>query len=368
MNILTLSPDGRDLRTPDSPAAQRFIKYGSRTKRFDAVVPGAITATTQLAENVTIFSVQALGKAAYLFSCIRAVSRLMRHTRYDIFSTRDTYYLGIITLALARYHRIGLEIQVHGFEKLAGIRRLLAGWLLRNADSVRVVSMRLKQKLTNEFDVPANRITVCPIFIDHERIQNEQSQHPLSLEPHHPFTFITVGRCVPVKNVALQIRALQSVNRQYPARLIIVGDGPLRAHLENVALREQVDHLVLFCGAQREISPYFAMADCFLLTSNEEGYGLAPIEAACAGLPVIMTDVGCAGEVLKPEENALIIPPNNEQALVAAMCRMIADQDTRQFIRKQQTTIGNRLLSLEATLDLYQESWERASLASKTTT
>lgn len=368
MNILTLSPDGRDLLAPDSPAAQRFIQYGSRTERFDVVVPSTITTTTHLARNITIFSVKSSGKAAYLLSCARAVSRILKHARYDIFSTRDTYYLGIVALGLARYHRIGLEIQVHGFEKLAGIRRPLARWLLRNADSVRVVSERLKQKLTNEFDVPANRITVCPIFIDHQRIRTEQSQHPLSSQPHVPFTFITVGRCVPVKNIALQIRALHSVNQQHPARLIIVGDGPLRAQLESAAIREQVDHLVLFCGAQRELSPYFAMADCFVLTSNEEGYGLAPIEAACAGLPVIMTDVGCAGEVLKSEENALVIPPNNEQALVEAMHRMMNDHDTRRHIRQQQTTIGDRLLSLQATLDLYQESWERASRTSKTKT
>ena len=65
----------------------------------------------------------------------------------------------------------------------------------------------------------------------------------------------------------------------------------------------------------------------FLLTSNYEGWGLAIIEAASFGLPIIMTDVGCAGEIIKNEESGIIIPVGDKKALAAAMTKLIQNKN-----------------------------------------
>ena len=83
-------------------------------------------------------------------------------------------------------------------------------------------------------------------------------------------------------------------------------------------IREQV----IFYGWQDKIGDLYHSADCLLLTSDSEGYGLVAVEARNCGLPVIITEVGCADEVIKDSAHGLVIPTNDQTALVQAMEKM----------------------------------------------
>lgn len=357
MKVLMLSPDRGDLFDPASPAARRFVQYGDLVERFDVLLPDAAGRTIHPSERVTFYGVRAQNRLAYVCRIVQQFRKLQKTRSYDVLTTRDPYFLGAIALLLARVFGLGLEIQVHGFEKLGWIRRRLARFVLSRADSVRAVSERLKRKLIDEFGVPATRIMTYPIFIDATAFPSSS----VSSVPHDPFTFLTIGRLVPVKNIALQLRALAEVRPTADVRLTVLGEGPFRADLEKLAKDLQIESAVDFVGFVKEVAPFFAQADVFLLTSFEEGYGLAPIEAACAGLPVIMTDVGCANEVIRHEENGLIIPVADQVALVAAMRRLMADGDLRTAIRARNVEIRHALPTHEATLSNYRASWERAA-------
>ncbi len=357
MKVLLLSPDGHDLLDPAAPAARRLVQYAAMVERFDVLLPDPQGRTTKLSDRVTLYGVSARNKALYLLRLIPAVRQRARAERYDVLSTRDPYYLGALAVVLARLLGIGLEIQVHGFEKLGGVRRWLAKFALPRAESVRAVSTRLARKLIEEFGVRPERITVCPIYVDCAAYLPQ----PHVVRPHGPYTFLTVGRLVPVKNIALQLHALADLRRTTDARLVVVGDGPLRGDLQRLAKELGVEAAVEFAGATKDVTPFFARSDAFLLTSHEEGYGLAPIEAACAGLPVVMTDVGCAGEAIRDGEQGLVIPVNDRAALVAAMRRLMEDGDLRATLATQRGSVRNRILSLEATHAAYLASWERAA-------
>ncbi len=114
---------------------------------------------------------------------------------------------------------------------------------------------------------------------------------------------------------------------------------------------------VTFTGTVSDPTPFFHEADAFLLTSLSEGYGMAPIEAACFGLPVIMTDVGCANEVILDQINGFVIPVGDELALVKAMKRLIEEPETRERIQEENKKLFEKLPTLQKTLRRYRESW-----------
>lgn len=105
------------------------------------------------------------------------------------------------------------------------------------------------------------------------------------------FTLIHVGRLVAEKNHEFLIRLMLELRRAVPeAQLLLVGDGPLRTHLERLAATLGVAEAVHFLGARRDIPELLSLADLFVFPSLTEGLGLSPVEAQAAGLPVLLAD------------------------------------------------------------------------------
>ncbi|MCR4334672.1 MAG: glycosyltransferase [Patescibacteria group bacterium] len=266
---------------------------------------------------------------------------------FNVISVQDTYYLALLGVYLAKKYSVGIEIQVHGFEKYRGIRKIIAYFVLQNADSIRVVSNRLRERIKN-MGIAERKITTVSIYTDISAISPK-----LKYEINRKFIFLTVGRLVPVKNIGMQIKAFKEIVNEFPdSELWVVGDGPEKDRFE-------FNEKVKFFGNQDDLSHYYSSADAFLLTSKSEGWGLVIIEAGAYGLPIIMTDVGCAGEVVINGENGIVIPVEDKKSLIRNMKRIIEDEDLR---RKFGTAIRSKVLSLpskEKTLSLYKESWER---------
>ena len=93
--------------------------------------------------------------------------------------------------------------------------------------------------------------------------------------------------------------------------LHIVGSGPDEKKLKSYVARLGLEQHVVFHGYQSgyALGMFYRECDAFLLTSDYEGWGMVIIEAAAAGLPIIMTDVGCAGEIIIHGESGLVVPP-----------------------------------------------------------
>jgi len=87
---------------------------------------------------------------------------------------------------------------------------------------------------------------------------------------------------------------------------------------------------------------------------------MAIVEAANHGLPIIMTDVGCAGELIENEKSGLIIPVDNQIKLEEAMVRIIKDDSLRKKLAEGALSAVKKLPSKEETLALYKQSWEKA--------
>ena len=124
----------------------------------------------------------------------------------------------------------------------------------------------------------------------------------------------------------------------------------------------KLENNVKFLGWQNNPGEFYSQADTFLLTSYYEGWGMAVVEAVGHSLPIIMTDVGCAGELIKNGESGIVIPVNNQAKLEEAMMRLINDENLRKKLAEGAFSAIKNLPSKEETLALYKKSWEKAIL------
>jgi len=358
MKVLNLSLDN-SVADKNSALAARVVDYGNLVEKYAVVAPGRKEIAVELSEKVKVYISGGVGKTAQFFNIYRTGKRLLSQEKYDVITVQDQYYLALLGLWLAEKYHVSLEIQVHGFEKCRGLRKLIARYVLPRANVIRCVGQRLKRQLVNNFGVAEEKITVVPIY---SAINNKQLAINNKKNGDN-FIFLTVGRLVPVKNTALAISAMAEVVKKYlQAELWIVGDGPedknLKFKIENLKLVNSIK--LLGQKSREELENLYEIADVFLLTSDSEGWGLVAIEAASYGLPIIMTDVGCAGEVFKNNESGVIIPVGDKSALVSAMETMLRDETWRQKIGEGARRAVQALPSKQETLNLYLASWRQA--------
>lgn len=135
----------------------------------------------------------------------------------------------------------------------------------------------------------------------------------------------TVGRLEPVKDQANLIRAFRQVRLNVPsAALVLVGDGALRRELEAVAKAEGVADATRFLGDRSDVPRLLQGLDVFALSSVSEGYSIALLEACAAQLPIVATDVGGNGEIVRDRRNGLLVPARDADALAAALTELLS--------------------------------------------
>lgn len=138
--------------------------------------------------------------------------------------------------------------------------------------------------------------------------------------------FVSVARLAPAKGFDVLLDAFAAASRDDPRlRLTIVGDGRERAKLEEQAARLRIADVVTFAGRQprTEIARLLHTSDAFVLASRAENLTVAVLEAWCAGLPVVTTDVGGHSEVMEPHLGHLV--PSEDTAALADALRSVAD-------------------------------------------
>lgn len=139
---------------------------------------------------------------------------------------------------------------------------------------------------------------------------------------------VTVGRLVPWKGIPAVIRALSHLSvRGQNATLVIVGDGPQREALESLVTELGLGASVRFTGELDRASAleYVKAADVFVLNTAYEGFSHQLIETMAVGTPIVTTSVGGNAELMRHEDNALIVPLDGVEEIATAIHRVLSD-------------------------------------------
>jgi glycosyltransferase involved in cell wall biosynthesis len=150
------------------------------------------------------------------------------------------------------------------------------------------------------------------------------------VERDDALVFGFVGRLVPIKDPATLLHAFATVRREIPrARLMMVGDGELRAPMELLAQRLGLADAVAFLGWRTDLVNIYAALDVLVLSSVSEGTPVAMIEAMAARKPVVATSVGGVPDLVSDGTTGLLVAPGDPGVLAEAMIRLARRPEAR---------------------------------------
>lgn len=142
------------------------------------------------------------------------------------------------------------------------------------------------------------------------------------------FTIVTVANLFPKKNIELVLEIAQELQE---CRFIIVGDGTHRNILENIIQSKNISNIE-FVGFKSaiEVRQYYQESDCYLLTSFAEGTPTSALEALACGLPIVSSNAGGLGNIVKENENGFIINNFNKNRYIEKINLIKDDVNLRQ--------------------------------------
>jgi glycosyltransferase involved in cell wall biosynthesis len=176
--------------------------------------------------------------------------------------------------------------------------------------------------------VPAKKMRVIFNGIDADRFRPDPARRSGArdmLGLGEEFTWLSVGRLEPGKDYPTLVQAFAQVVSQQPCcRLLIAGDGRLRAELESLARAQEPGGRVRLLGFRDDIPDLMQGADAFVMSSTWEGIPNVVLEAAASGLPVVATDVGGNPDIILDGESGYLVPPRDGAALAGRMTAVMA--------------------------------------------
>ena len=168
---------------------------------------------------------------------------------------------------------------------------------INESDAITAVSDSLREETLRSFSIE-KEIHVIPNFVDVKRFhQTDKNHFKQMLAPDGERILVHVSNFRPVKRVPDVIRIFAEVKKEVPAKLLMIGDGPDRQMVEEMARNLGIYNDVRFLGKQEQISEILSIADLFLLPSETESFGLSALEAMACSVPVISTNAGGLSEI-----------------------------------------------------------------------
>ncbi|MSR85300.1 glycosyltransferase [Candidatus Uhrbacteria bacterium] len=360
MRLLVIGLDTAVL-DPASGSAERQRAYFQGIEADIFVLARGTERTISLSDSIHVFQPGGSSFFGMMWKMFWAVYRQGRLKQYDVMTVQDAYLCGWIG-QFARVRNTLLHIQDHSaaFARPAfGLKerflKYFSLWLIRRADRVRTVSQRGQQGLI-EAGVDPQRIDVVPVWTDISRLL------VLPMPTLTGAQLLCVARLSREKGIDILLQAFAEIRSHHvEARLTIVGDGPERKNLEQQAQRLNIASQVEFVGYHQDPARFYAQADIYVQPSRFEGWGRSVIEAAASGLPIVMTDVGCAKEIIQHEQSGLIVSPGDAHSLANTIERLLIDRLLAGRLGEQARITVQALPNQSAAIEGVRTSLNKAS-------
>jgi glycosyltransferase involved in cell wall biosynthesis len=197
-------------------------------------------------------------------------------------------------------------------------------------DHAVAVSDGIADELVQQAGLPAAKVSTifnAVIGNDFESRAAEPVSHLWLAKKDRP-VFVTAGRLVEMKDHRTLLRGFALHVRRHPARLMILGSGPMLDELRGIAAGLGIADDVDFAGFVQNPLPYMRAADAFVLSSRSEGFGNVLVEAMGCGTPIVSTDCPYGpGDILARGRYGLLVPPQDPEALAEGFSRVLAEAE-----------------------------------------
>ena len=228
---------------------------------------------------------------------------------------------------------------------------------INKSNAVTSVSESLKKDTLRLFNIK-NKIHVVPNFIDLEKHEYSftDCQRGMLAEDHQRIiTHISNFR--EVKQIPDVIKIFYNVQKELPAKLLLIGEGPEKEGAERLVEKLGISDYVIFLGNSNEIDRILCFSDLFLLPSKTESFGLAALEAMASGVPVISTNTGGLSEVNEDGFSGYLSDVNDVMDMSANAIKILSDNKTlKQF--KANAKTQSKKFDLHNIVPMYEKIYE----------
>lgn len=238
----------------------------------------------------------------------------------------------------------------------------VVSFAINQSDAVTAVSEFLKADTYKHFHV--NReIEVIPNFIDLNRFSHKSKSHfKMAIAPNGERIVTHVSNFRKVKRVDHVIEVFKGIQDRFPAKLLLVGDGPERQKAEQQCRELGLCDEIRFLGKQEAIEEILSISDLFLMPSEIESFGLAALEAFACQVPVVSSNAGGLPEVNIHGETGFLADFGDVAAMVEYSVQILESDERLAFFRKNALQQAKQF-ELHNILPLYEALYERTLVA-----
>ncbi|MGB4742506.1 MAG: N-acetyl-alpha-D-glucosaminyl L-malate synthase BshA [Flavobacteriaceae bacterium] len=230
---------------------------------------------------------------------------------------------------------------------------------INKSDAVTSVSQNLKEDTQRLFRTK-KEIKVVPNFIDIDKYKityKNCDRDLLALPEERVITHVSNFR--PVKCIGDVIEIFYRIQKELPAKLIMVGEGPERKEAEQLCRTHNIKDKVVFLGNSSEVDKILCFSDLFLLPSKTESFGLAALEAMASGVPVISSNSGGIPEVNIQGVSGFLSPVGAVDEMAQNALKILKDDTTLNAFKKGAQTTATKF-DIHKIVPFYEAIYEEA--------
>jgi len=366
------SPSSENPRGPQKFVVQ-FSKWLSHRSIKGVVICGSLRklATSINVNNIstTLFENEESALIKHLPSLVFSLSfsflsflkiiHLNKKHRLSMIHAQDANYSAMAAIVAARIIRVPVVLHIHGIN-MNVIRLLLKPkWLEKSviARLYRAYYLFLQKELIKRSDcvicvsegdtkiLPIGEKILIPMGVDTASFQLTQNSAAIREEfrvPKHAFTLGYVGALSAGKGLHLLLKLFHCVLQEMPQEaskcLLIVGDGPQKRGLEELAIELGISQYLRFTGFRTDVVRLLSIMDIFVFLSESEGSPTAILEAMASGKAIIASDISSIREIVRNGEEAILVDPRSMPDLKRAVMLLYNDPDLRAELGRKART------------------------------
>jgi L-malate glycosyltransferase len=281
------------------------------------------------------------------------------HVHYAIPHATVAYLVKKILLTEGRY--LPVVTTLHGTDiTLVGQNKAFApvvAFSINKSDGVTAVSEQLKQETLKAFPIH-KEIKVIHNFIDFQRFKKSNKDHfKKAIAPNGEKILVHISNFRKVKRVQDVIYVFKKLYEKTPCKLLLIGDGPERQGLEELCRQVGLCHEIRFLGKQDAVEELLAIADLFIIPSENESFGLAALEAMACEVPVISSHAGGLPEVNIHGKTGFLADVGDVEAMARYAWEILSDEKTHKKFR-QNALAQAKKFDIEHILPQYEAYYE----------
>ena len=240
--------------------------------------------------------------------------------------------------------------------------RTLTRFGIDQSDGVTAVSEFLRRKTVEVFK-PRRAIQVIPNFVDTSRYapRDRSACRRERFAKKEERILIHISNFRPSKRVEDVVRVFAAVRREVPSVLLMVGDGADRTRSREVAVELGVERYVRYLGQLDAVEDVLSTGDLFILTSANESFGLAALEAMSSGVPVIGTTAEGLPELIDSGETGYLLPVGDVAGMARRAIEILTDTRRHAAMGRRAREIAVERYEASRIVPMYEDLYARVT-------